>query len=96
MSDGARLPGRVRFVDSVRPRFGPDRGFLFDERSGRVFSLNGSGAFAAARLHERRPVAEVLAAMLETFDVDETTARRALTAFVEQLLREGVAEVLDG
>jgi hypothetical protein len=87
---------RLRFVDSVRPRFGPDRGFLFDERSGRVFSLNGSGAFAAARLHERRPVAEVLAAMLETFEVDEATARRALTAFVEQLLREGVAEVLDG
>jgi hypothetical protein len=34
--------------------------------------------------------------MLETFEVDEATARRALTAFVEQLLREGVAEVLDG
>ena len=52
MSAPVRLPAQVRFVDSVRPRFGPDRGFLFDERSGRVFSLNGSGAFAAARLHE--------------------------------------------
>ncbi|HEY7041210.1 MAG TPA: PqqD family protein [Methylomirabilota bacterium] len=96
MSVATRLPARVRFVDSVRPRFGPERGFLFDERSGRVFSLNGTGAFAAARLHERHPVADVLAAMVETFEVEEPVARRALIAFVEQLLREGVAEVVDG
>jgi hypothetical protein len=96
MSAPARLPGRVRFVESVRPRFGPERGFLFDQRSGRVFSLNGTGAFAAARFHERQPVADVLTAMIETFEVDEPVARRALMAFVEQLLREGVAEVVDG
>ncbi|HEX7785108.1 MAG TPA: PqqD family protein, partial [Methylomirabilota bacterium] len=71
MSAPTELPARVRFLDSVRPRFGPERGFLFDQRSGRVFSLNGTGAFAAARLHERQPVAAVLAAMLETFDVEE-------------------------
>lgn len=96
MSAPARLPVRVRFVESVRPRFGPERGFLFDQRSGRVFSLNGTGAFAAARFHERQPVADVLTAMVETFEVDEPVARRALMAFVEQLLREGVAEVVDG
>jgi len=96
MSAPARLPARVRFVDSVRPRFGPERGFLFDRRSGRVFSLNGTGAFAAARFHERQPVADVLTAMVETFEGDEPVARRALIAFVEQLLREGVAEVIDG
>lgn len=96
MSAPTELPARVRFLDSVRPRFGPERGFLFDQRSGRVFSLNGTGAFAAARLHERQPVAAVLAAMLETFDVEEPVARRALIAFVAQLLREGVAEVVDG
>ena len=41
-------------------------------------------------------MAAVLAAMLETFDVEEPVARRALIAFVAQLLREGVAEVVDG
>ena len=96
MSALAHLPVHVRFVESVRPRFGPERGFLFDQRSGRVFSLNGTGAFAAARFHERQPVADVLTAMVETFEVDEPVARRALKAFVEQLLREGVAEVVDG
>lgn len=96
MSAPARLPVQVRFVESVRPRFGPERGFLFDQRSGRVFSLNGTGAFAAARFHERQPVADVLTAMVETFEVDEPVARRALMVFVEQLLREGVAEVVDG
>jgi len=80
----------------VRPRFGPERGFLFDQRSGRVFSLNGTGAFAAARFHDQQPVADVLVAMVEAFEVDEPVARRALIAFVEQLRREGVAEVVDG
>ena len=96
MSGEPRRPARVQFVDSVRPRFGPDRGFLFDERSGHVYSLNGTGAFAAARIHERRPMDDVLAAMVETFEVDVTAARRALAAFVEQLVHEGVAEVIDG
>ena len=96
MSASAPLPARVRFVESVRPRFGPERGFLFDQRSGRVFSLNGTGAFAAARFHDQQPVADVLAAMVEAFEVDEPVARRALIAFVDQLRREGVAEVVDG
>ena len=96
MSAPGRLPARVGFVESVRPRFGPQRGFLFDQRSGRVFSLNATGAFAAARFHERQPVADVLTAMVEAFEVDEPVARRALLAFVAQLLREGVAEVVDG
>ena len=96
MSREPRLPARVQFVEAVRPRFGPDRGFLFDERSGRVYSLNGSGAFAAARIQERQPTEQVLAAMVETYDVDATTARRALAVFVEQLVQEGIAEVLNG
>lgn len=96
MSAPAPLPARVRLVESVRPRFGPERGFLFDQRSGRVFSLNGTGAFAAARFHDQQPVADVLVAMVEAFEVDEPVARRALIAFVEQLRREGVAEVVDG
>ena len=91
-----RLPVRVRFVDSVRPRFGPDRGFLFDERSGRVYSLNGTGAFAATRIHQDTPIVDVVLAMVETFEVDAPTARRALGAFIEQLVQEGVAEAVDG
>jgi hypothetical protein len=92
----ASLPARVCFAASVRPRFGPHRGFLFDERSGRVYSLNSSGAFAAARIQERLDVADVLAALVDAFEVDAATARRDVAGFVDQLLQEGLAEVVDG
>lgn len=96
VSDVPHLPARVRLADSVRPRFGPDRGFLFDERSGRVYSLNATGAVAAARLHERVPVAGVLAAVADAFEVDPVTAGRDLARFLDQLVLEGLAEVVDG
>lgn len=84
---------RVRFTDSVRPRLGPDRGFLFDERSGRVYSLNTTAAFAAARIQEALPVAAVVAAVVEAFEVDEAMAARDFARFVDQLVAEGLARV---
>lgn len=91
MTAAARLPARVRFADSVRPRFGPDRGFLFDERTGRVYSLNDSGAFAAERLYGNQPPTAVLAAVIEAFETDATTAARDLARFIEHLFEEGLA-----
>lgn len=87
---GTDLPRRVRLDESVRVRVGPDQGFLFDQRTGRVYSLNASAAFAAARLQEA-PVAAVVAAVVETFDVDEAVAREDLARLVGQLLEEGLA-----
>jgi hypothetical protein len=84
---------RVRFLDSVRPRLGPDRGFLFDERSGRVYSLNATAAFAAARIQEALPAAAVVAAVVEAFEVDEAAAGRDFARFVDQLVAEGLARV---
>lgn len=85
-------PPRVRLRPSVRVRLGPDRGFLFDERSGQVYSLNATGAHVAARLRAAAPTAAVIASVVETFEVDEATARRDLTRFVAQLLEEGLAD----
>jgi hypothetical protein len=84
---------RVRFADSVRPRLGPDRGFLFDERSGRVYSLNATAAFAVARIREALPVAAVVAAVVEAFEVDEAAASRDFARFVDQLVAEGLAQI---
>jgi hypothetical protein len=95
MTDAGRLPARVRFTDSVQPRFGPDRGFLFDQGSGRVYSLNATGAFAAARIQEQLPVAALVAALVEAFDVDAATAGRELAKFVGHLLEEGLAEAVE-
>lgn len=86
------LPARVRFRDSVSIRLGPERGFLFDQRSGRVFSLNGSATLAAARLHAGAAPTDVIAAMVEAFDVDAATVRADLARLVAQLVEEGLVE----
>jgi PqqD family protein of HPr-rel-A system len=83
-------PAGVRFHDTVRVRLGADRGFLFDQRSGRVYSLNATAAFVAARLRGAEALPAVAAAVAEAFDVDPVAARRDLAAFVADLAAEGL------
>jgi len=85
------VTGRVRFTDSIRVRLGAERGFLFDERTGRVYSLNASAAVAAKGLRDERSEADVIAAVVAAFDVDAATARRDLARFVAHLLEAGLA-----
>lgn len=85
------MAGGVRFHESVRVRLGAERGFLFDERTGRVYSLNASAALAAARLRDAQPAADVVAAVIAAFEVDAETARRDLARFVAHLVEEGLA-----
>jgi len=82
---------RVRLQSSVRVRLGPERGFLFDERSGRVYSLNATGAVAAAALRDDKPEREIVDSVVESFAVEAATARRDLERFIEHLVREGLA-----
>jgi Coenzyme PQQ synthesis protein D (PqqD) len=90
---GAReLPARVRFLDSVSIRLGSERGFLFEQRSGHVFSLNGSATLAAAGFRDGIPTADVIASVVEAFDVDAATVRADLARLVAQLLEEGLVE----
>ncbi len=86
------LPGHVRFAGSVRVRLGPERGFLFDQRTGRVYSVNASGALAAARIQDNAPVPGIISAVVEAFEVDGDTVRRDLARFVAHLVEEGLAE----
>jgi hypothetical protein len=90
------LPIRVKFLPSVRVRVGADRGFLFDEHSGRVYSLNATAAAAAARIDEGATLADVVDRVVADFDTDATTARRDLAKLVEQLCLEGLAESVHG
>lgn len=85
------MSARLRFRDSVRVRLSADRGFLFEEQSGRVYSLNASAAVAAARIQAGMDNPAVLEVVLATFDVDEPTARRDLDRFTRTLVDEGLA-----
>jgi hypothetical protein len=87
------MSARVRFRDSVRVRLSADRGFLFEEQSGRVYSLNATAAVAAARIQAGMDDPAVLEVVLATFDVDEPTARRDFDRFMRTLVDEGLATV---
>jgi Coenzyme PQQ synthesis protein D (PqqD) len=95
MMTAPRLPRGIRFVGSVRARLGAERGFLFDQQSGRVYSLNATGAFVAARIETDTPVKEIIDAVVEAFEVDEPGARRDLGRFAADLAEEGLVD-LDG
>ena len=82
---------RVRLQRSVRVRLGADRGFLFDERSGRVYSLNATAALAAAGIRDEKPEPDIVAAVTEEFAVESAIARRDLDRFIQQLVQEGLA-----
>ena len=85
------MSGRVRFRESVRVRLGADRGFLFEEQSGRVYSLNASAAVAAARIQAGMDGPAIVEVVLATFEVDEPTARRDFDRFTRTLVDEGLA-----
>ena len=85
------MSARVRFSDSVRVKLGVDRGFLFEEQSGRVYSLNASAAVAAARIQAGMDSPDILEVVLATFDVDEATASRDFDRFTRALVDEGLA-----
>lgn len=89
------MSARLRFRDSVRVRLSADRGFLFEEQSGRVYSLNATAALAAARIQAGMETPAVLEAVLATFEVDEATARRDFDRFTRALLDEGLAILAD-
>jgi hypothetical protein len=90
------LPPRVQLARSVRARLGLERGFLFEERTGRVYSLTATAAFSVARLQEGTAVNDIVAGLTRSFEVDQATARREIAVFVNQLLAEGLATAADG
>jgi len=96
MTDHEPSPRRIRMAPSVRIKVGPRQGFLFDERTGRVYSLSATSALAATRLCEDAVVDDVVRAVVEAFDVDEKTALHDLAGFIDQLVQEGLARPLDG
>ena len=87
------LPRAVCFDAAVRVRLGAERGFVFDQRTGRVYSLNASAALAAERIQSAASLTAVVAAVVEAFEVDAATAGRDLATFVAQLVEAGLVTI---
>ena len=66
-----------------------DRGFVFDPASGETFQLNATGLRVVRLLQSGLGHEAALAQMIAEFDVDEHTAQRDFTDFVENVSRLG-------
>jgi len=66
-----------------------DRGFVFDPASGETFQLNATGLRVVRLLQSGLGHEAPLAQMIAEFDVDEHTAQRDFTEFVENVSRLG-------
>ena len=64
--------------------------------AGRLFSLNETGAFIWELLDGKRNLAEILIAILDEHDVDESTAREDLISLTVKLEELGAINLLDG
>lgn len=66
-----------------------DRGFVFDPASGETFQLNATGLRIVRLLQSGLDQDAALAQMVSEFEVDENTAQRDLSDFLENVARMG-------
>lgn len=58
-----------------------------------MITLNKTGAFLWKKLEEERTEEELLAAILEEYDIDYETAKADITQFIERLQTAGILKV---
>lgn len=76
---------RVDLGTLVFERSEQGRGFLFNPKSGEIFSLNATGAFIVECLRESITPSELARKVAVAFGVEVITAKRDVSEFVEQL-----------
>jgi coenzyme PQQ synthesis protein D (PqqD) len=64
--------------------------------AGRLFSLNETGGFIWELLDGKRNLAEILRAIIDEHDVEESTAREDLISIVVKLEELGAIKLIDG
>ena len=66
---------------------------ILDMQSDEYFSLDGVGIRIWEMIETSTPVNEILAAILQAYDVEPATAERDLLAVLSEMAREGLIEV---
>jgi len=67
-----------------------EEGFVFDPETGNSYVVNQTGMFILTKLKEGKSEEEILRELVDEFEVDEDTARRDITDFLEQLKILGI------
>ena len=62
-----------------------DDGFVFDPNTGFTYTLNGTARAVLELLKTGNTATEIVAALVERFEVDQTRAERELVTFLGQL-----------
>ena len=73
-----------------------ENGFLFDTRTGKTYSLNRTGTFLLRDLIDGIPTDQLLARLVERFDVDQNTAVNDIDQFLFRLKDLQITEYEEG
>ena len=67
-----------------------DDGFLFDPTSGNTYTLNSVGTFILRKMIEQYSFDQIIAAVIEEYDVSEEILSRDLEQFYHFLSEQGI------
>jgi len=79
-----------RQVEHVEWQQFDDESILLNVETGIYFRLNEVGSFIWPLLDGRHSESEIIAAVLDAFQIDEKSARRDFREFVQRLEKEGL------
>jgi hypothetical protein len=80
----------VRLCDGVEWRHVDDEILALDTASSTFFNTNRAGALLWSELSEGRTRADLVEKLVIKYDIEPTTARRDLDAFLDSLARHGL------
>ncbi len=94
MSEVTLLPNRsVAPKQDIVARSVGDEMVLLDLASGSYFTLNGVGAFIWRQIEDQADVDAIATRIVEEYEVDLDQARSDASAFLSNMLEQGIVEV---
>lgn len=72
-----------------------DEAVILSLKNGKYYGLNSVGVTVWKNVQEASTLAEIEAAVLNEYDVDEETCRRGVLLFLEKMVNEKLVETVD-
>jgi hypothetical protein len=91
-----RTPGLYELSTGVRSTRNDDGGIILDLSHGKIFRLNGIGAFIFERIRDRQNETEIIAEVSHTYGIPNRIIHSDVTDFLKSLERQGLVMVRQG
>ena len=82
--------GKYQIAPWIEFRFGGNKGFLYDTKTGQAYGLNELASLIVEQIQNSKNFEEIKAKIIETYEVTEEKAERDTQDFIEQLKNLGV------